>query len=464
LDKLIYIFVVVHEVCKRDFIFVFECRGYQMVVMGDETVGAKKYIGSWWYKYRSFVGRSILGSDSNEPEHIIVWRDHIFARLIIYLLPICFIALIPGVYIGLKTGYIFVAVFDASVVSSVALVSLSKKCTLLFKKVFIIVILYALSIVLMLNLGFMGPGFVYLLALSIITTLIFPPVMAYGSVALNIVICSCFAIIVDRKLFDIMLVHEYNTGSYIAVSSNLIFLSWLSVLLISNTLAGLEGTITKSALLKEKLKKENAKRMQSTQKLKESNEYYQSLFTLNPSPMWVLDNETGKFLQVNEAAIKNYGYTNKEFLSMTINDIKLEKDMVALYADVKKNTEMGIPIRLTTQHRRKNGELFPVDVIFDTITYGGRQARLVTALDITEQMIYTTALEHQNNKLREIAHIQSHIVRAPLATIMGLTHIFKEKITDVRTEEIIDGIIVSSEKLDNVIREIVNKTSAIDIA
>jgi PAS domain S-box-containing protein len=42
-------------------------------------------------------------------------------------------------------------------------------------------------------------------------------------------------------------------------------------------------------------------------------EQYRLLFETNPSPMWVYDTETLKFLAVNEAAIRRYGYSREEF-------------------------------------------------------------------------------------------------------------------------------------------------------
>lgn len=79
--------------------------------------------------------------------------------------------------------------------------------------------------------------------------------------------------------------------------------------------------------------------------------------------------------------------------------------------------------------------------------------------DITEQKVNTLRLEEQNEQLRQIAWIQSHNVRGPLATILGLAMLFKSNQSDLDVNEIINGILDSSEKLDQVIREIVNKTS-----
>jgi PAS domain S-box-containing protein len=50
------------------------------------------------------------------------------------------------------------------------------------------------------------------------------------------------------------------------------------------------------------------------------------LFAGNPLPMWVHDSESLRFLEVNESAEHQYGYSREEFLSLTLNDIRLQQD------------------------------------------------------------------------------------------------------------------------------------------
>ena len=61
--------------------------------------------------------------------------------------------------------------------------------------------------------------------------------------------------------------------------------------------------------------------------LERSEERYRLLFEANPLPMWVYDADTLRFLAVNDAAVRHYGYTSSEFLSMTITDIRPREDV-----------------------------------------------------------------------------------------------------------------------------------------
>jgi PAS domain S-box-containing protein len=261
-------------------------------------------------------------------------------------------------------------------------------------------------------------------------------------------------LVIYFKLFNSPLIKEFNIGIWIAVASNLIFLSWVSVVLISNTIGSLENTIIKEFRLKNELKKQKVTGIRHNEQLKESEGHYKSLFFLNPWPMWVLDSKTKRFLQVNEAAVQNYGYTNEEFLTMSLKDIELQNDVEVLH-----NEQIAKMLLSTiTQHSRKNKEQFYVEIIFNSIPFDGLDATLLIARDITEQMNYIKAIEGKNEKLHEIAYIQSHYVRAPLARIMGLVGLLTRDLNEKPNPEFLSYLDQSAKELDDIIRTITSKT------
>src|SRR5205823_9462452 len=79
---------------------------------------------------------------------------------------------------------------------------------------------------------------------------------------------------------------------------------------------------------------ELARRAAATIQTARTAERYQMLFESSPLPMWVYDAETLEFLNVNDAAIRHYGYTREEFLSMTIREIRPPEDVAAMLVDV----------------------------------------------------------------------------------------------------------------------------------
>jgi two-component system cell cycle sensor histidine kinase/response regulator CckA len=123
--------------------------------------------------------------------------------------------------------------------------------------------------------------------------------------------------------------------------------------------------------------------------LERSEERYRLLFEQNPLAMWVYDIETLAFLAVNESAVRRYGYSRDEFLSMTIADIRPPEDIPDMLANIR--SAPGSPIPRTWRHRRKDGTLIDVEITAGRIVFEGRDASLVLANDVSERK----RLEHR---------------------------------------------------------------------
>lgn len=81
-----------------------------------------------------------------------------------------------------------------------------------------------------------------------------------------------------------------------------------------------------------------------------------------------------------------------------------------------------------------------------------------TSINEAERLNYITAIETQNQKLREISWIQSHMVRSPLARIMGLIQLINDLKNSEETGTILEYILLSANELDNAIKEISDKS------
>lgn len=198
--------------------------------------------------------------------------------------------------------------------------------------------------------------------------------------------------------------------------------------------------------------------------LNESEKKYKNLFHLSPLPMWVYDIHTMEFLNVNESAIQHYEYSREEFLNMTVKDIRLPEDVNLTEDSILSQDQHGSIQHGTFKHVKKNGKVIHVDIQSNEIIFDGRKARLILSIDISERMSYIKAIENQNTKMQEIAWIQSHVVRAPLARIMGLMNLLKNSSDDEKEsiEEILKHIFFSANELDDIIKKIVEKTVEIE--
>ncbi len=115
-----------------------------------------------------------------------------------------------------------------------------------------------------------------------------------------------------------------------------------------------------------------------------SERHYRLLFENNPQPMWVYDLETLRFLAVNGAAVRHYGYSREEFLAMTIKDIRPAEALARLRAHLE-NPRGELADRSIAQHRKRDGALIEVEISASNLRFSGRPARLVMASDVTER-------------------------------------------------------------------------------
>ena len=102
-------------------------------------------------------------------------------------------------------------------------------------------------------------------------------------------------------------------------------------------------------------------------------------FARNMYPMWVFDRETLAFLDVNEAAIQQYGYSRREFLHMTIVEIRPPEDVPDLLRQTQVSRPKGPSTGANWRHRARNGTVFAVAITSWEISFRGRHAELVLA-------------------------------------------------------------------------------------
>jgi len=125
----------------------------------------------------------------------------------------------------------------------------------------------------------------------------------------------------------------------------------------------------------------DARRLVAEELLAVSENAYRQMFELNPEPMWVYDRATLRFLAVNNAAIRKYGYSAEEFAEKTILDIRPPEDLPRLLHTVAHHAEGHEDTGYWT-HIDKHGTEFPVRVRSVGINWYGVDAQLVSVEEV----------------------------------------------------------------------------------
>ncbi len=142
-------------------------------------------------------------------------------------------------------------------------------------------------------------------------------------------------------------------------------------------------------------------RKQAEEALRHSEEKYRTLFERNPQPMWVYDDSSLRFLAVNQAAVDHYGYSRREFFSMTLKDIRPPEEAVRILSSVYGCTA-DIDRAGVQQHSTKDGRIIVVEITDSRIEFEGRPASLMLLNDVTEQERAERELQISEEKYREL--------------------------------------------------------------
>ncbi len=161
-----------------------------------------------------------------------------------------------------------------------------------------------------------------------------------------------------------------------------------------------------------------SERKRAEEELRRSEKKYKLLFDNNPMPMWMLSMPDLNVVDVNEAAIKHYGYTRSQFLKLNARDFRPPEDL-SRFEEAALKQKKGVRYSGIWRHLKKDGSVIHVEVIAHDIEYDEKPVRLILANDVTEKLIADELLKKSLEDIRRLTeHVQkireeerSHIAR-----------------------------------------------------
>ena len=220
----------------------------------------------------------------------------------------------------------------------------------------------------------------------------------------------------------------------------------------------LEGLVSERTQVLEqtngRLRAEVLERQRVAAALRESEERYQLLFQTNPLPMWVSAHPGLAILAVNETAVREYGYSEAEFLALTTRELHPPRETQPLVA--AQSAPPQDDQRVAARHRKKDGTVIDVEIFSRTITFGGQAARLTLAHDITEkkkleaQFLRAQRMEGIGTLASGMAHDLNNI----LAPILMSAGALRWELTPEERELAISRIELSVERGADIVQQV----------
>ncbi len=181
---------------------------------------------------------------------------------------------------------------------------------------------------------------------------------------------------------------------------------------------------------------------------------FRTLFVESSTPMALINADTGYYADFNPAFQKVYATGELQPKELHITDFSSPK--TGYFGDHLMNAKSdGF---LTLKQESKSGKIFHVRISGCFIELDGKKLLYEVIFDVSDQVAYENAIVQQNEKLKEIAWEQSHIVRAPLVRTMALIDYFEdEQLLPPEVKADFEQIKKSMEELDQITRGIAIK-------
>jgi len=204
-------------------------------------------------------------------------------------------------------------------------------------------------------------------------------------------------------------------------------------------------------------------RRQAEDALRQSEENYRQLFEAESDAIFLISCDDKRLIKFNSAACSLYGYSYEELDGMDATILSAEHDESTLSITIsptEDNQILQIPIRF---HRRKSGEVFPVELTGRYFKLRGQQVLVVAVRDISDRIVVETALRHAkeeaesaNKAKSEFLANMSHEIRTPLNGILGMLQLMETTDPSDEQREYLVGALQSTNRLTRLLSDILD--------
>jgi PAS domain S-box-containing protein len=232
-----------------------------------------------------------------------------------------------------------------------------------------------------------------------------------------------------------------------------------AVIIVARDIREISNLLDELNRTNKKLKAEIADRLLIEKALKKSEENYREIFNATNEAIFIHDSTTGVILDVNQTMLDMYGYAYDEALKLTISDLssnELPYTQAEGIGFVKGAVAHG-PQLFDWRARRKNGELFWVEVALKSTEIGGLGRVLAVVRDVSDRKQIEEELR-QAQKIEAIGTLAggiAHDFNNILTVIFGYTELARMRAeNDPMMSELLEEVFKAGEQARNLVTQI----------
>jgi len=398
-------------------------------------------------KIQALIFEKILQLESNEIDTLLYWRIQVMFSIVFTGATIGFILLITVLPAIIEHKLWGLLAFDSFVWGLCIMLLAVPKISYSFRSVVFLFIMYGLGVVIIINLGPLSGGPIWLFCFGIFSGILLGWKAALVAVLLNAATISMFGYLLSNQLWGGDLPVFKSNVAMVAAGFNFIFLNALAAISVSVLLKGLTQSHEKEKELTDSLQTEQHRLLEAKANLeqevkekkltavalRESEKKYRQLFENAPSAMYEIDFIANKFTNVNELMYSFLGYTEEEFLRRNPFDFLTPESLEVFQRNFKKirsgedvsdNTEYHVVkkdgttecILLSSEYVYKNGRITGARVVLHNITERKK---------IEEMMVHSEKMI----SIGGLATGMAHEINNPLAGMMQNAQVIHSRLT-----------------------------------
>ncbi len=402
------------------------------------------FLSIYWSRYVNYIKGVVMPchvcGDLKDMEY---WRNELFCCILIYIAPLSIIALLPSIYMSFSNGVPLVGFADIFAFSFVIMLMVNRGLTLPLRKTIFISIIYLLSVILLYELSKSGAGLLFLLTTTILTAIIYSSVAAIYSAWINTFICLFFGVLIGLRI-SVPFALEYSVGTWLAISSNLVLLSFLCAFCLKLLMKGIETYI-----IDKKTSEANL-----TAIIENTTAY---IYSIDRDFRYLTFNSV-----LSQSMKHNYGIDIKKGDKVYGYLEETDRDESVWWFDTYTEALTGKPMQFEKDYSTANlpnYTHFSINPIVENKNVVGLSCFVN---DITKQKEdalqkekMSADLMRRNQDLEQFTFIISHDLRAPTANIIGYADILQdETLTPQEQREFLQGLSTSVAGLDTTIKDL----------
>ncbi|MFN3529036.1 MAG: sensor histidine kinase [Bacteroidia bacterium] len=228
-----------------------------------------------WQAYRNSILKACSGTEQQNDGTLSYWQNLLFANTMIFILPFSIIAMLPAFYLNLTVDITTILFTDLSAIGFLLVLSFGKGIDVKKRKLTFTILSFVFAWFLLLMIDNPAPGSIYLFAATIFAMLMYEVRYAYYWCHITVLIYLLTALLPSLSINGIRTYEEMQIIEWVAVVSNVVFLSYLSAGLLPRLLSGIQQYIVRQNELQQELQLREADLREASEKLQFKNQELQ---------------------------------------------------------------------------------------------------------------------------------------------------------------------------------------------